>query len=126
MQRFFEWADSEISRVDTAGSTVVLRFAAAVLHSGGQSHFSNGLVITLQGATVSGDAAHAMGRISSASLHTADARLLQLPVPSQYAATQAPLRLALHMANGTDLHLEATSLQCDEAAHACSVERFQC
>ena len=126
MQRFFEWADSEISGVDSNGDAVVVRFAAALLHSNGQSHYSNGLSITLRGATIDGDLAHAVGRITSATLQTADARLLQLPVPSHFSAAQAPLRLALQMANGAYLQIDATSLQCDESAQACSVDNFQC
>jgi hypothetical protein len=126
MQRSFEFADSEISSVDTQDDTVVVRFAAALLHTNGEQGYTNGLCLVLQTATITGDTPHCIGRISAGHLRIHGERLTSLPVPSHYSAPANMLRLDLQMANGAWLQIDTCSLQCDAVAKACTVDVFQC
>ncbi len=141
MIRLFEFADSEISRIEAIPDGLLIRFAAAVLRmstaqakshsgSGGPQHgYTNGLSLVLSGARVSGNAAACTGLLTDGQLVLAGERLRALPVPSLYttdAAHGARLRLELQSAQGAWLRIDAAGLRCEEAASAQFHEVFAC
>ena len=139
MPRTFEFADSEISRIDVVPGGLHIRYAAAMLRVGAvplpaATHgcgnalqgYSNGVSLVLSGATVQGDIAACTGRLSDGKLLHKGERLAALPLPSQWQAEGAPLRLDLQCANGAWLQVDAQQLRCEEAADARFVEVFKC
>jgi len=143
MTRLFEFADSEISRIEALPAGLVIRFAAAMLRVPEANEalsssrnlrqgYTNGLSLVLTGALVTGDMAACTGRLAEGQLALAHERLRTLPVPSLYAADGAretggaALRLELQSAQGAWLRIDATGLRCEEAADAQFHEVFQC
>lgn len=141
MTRLFEFADSEISRIETSPAGLVIRFAAAMLRvpeanealsSRRSQGYTNGLSLALTGALVTGDMAACTGRLAEGQLVLAQERLRALPVPSLYAADGthetggAALQLELQSAQGAWLRIDATGLRCEEAADARFHEVLQC
>ncbi|MFE1571532.1 hypothetical protein [Comamonas odontotermitis] len=143
MTRLFEFADSEISRIETLPAGLVIRFAAAMLcvpeanealssRRSLRQGYTNGLSLVLTGALVTGDMAACTGRLAEGQLVLVQERLRALPVPSLYAADGAhgaggaALRLELQSAQGAWLRIDATGLRCEEAADARFHEVFQC
>ena len=136
MPRTFEFADSEISRIDAQPDGLHIRFAAAMLRVGDEATnlgcgnalqgYSNGVSLVLSGATVQGDIAACTGRLNDGKLLHKGERLAALPLPSQWLAEGAPLRLDLQCANGAWLQVDAQQLRCEEAADARFVEVFKC
>ena len=139
MQRMFELADSEISRIEATPSGLCIHFSAALLRLGDapahtsalgcstqQWGYSNGVTLRLAQVAIEGDVDHCTGRLAGGTLLHGDQRLLALPLPSQWHATMGLLRLDLQCANGAWLRVQAQSLQCDETAGAGFVEVFKC
>ncbi|MFG5777256.1 hypothetical protein ACFIQF_09275 [Comamonas sp. J-3] len=139
MLRFFEFADSEISRIDMADGSLHIHFAAAMLRtnaaaasatlsgcSNEQQGYSNGVSLWLGQASFQGDIQHCTGRLSDGKLLHAQQRLASLPLPSQWQSGAELLKLDLQCANGAWLQVQAHSLRCEEAAGARFVEVFKC
>ncbi len=139
MQRMFELADSEISRIEATPSGLSIHFSAALVRLGDapahasaqgcstqQWGYSNGVSLHLAQVAIQGDVAHCTGRLADGILRHGDQRLPALPLPSQWQADEGALRLELQCANGAWLQVQAQRLQCDEAPDARFVEVFKC
>ena len=138
MQRIFEFADSEISRIDRLADGLHIHFSAAMLRLGSaaasptlagcsQQHgYSNGVSLWLGQAVMQGELQHCSDRLSDGKLLHGQQRLAGLPLPSQWQDEAAPFRLELQCANGAWLQVQAHSLRCEEAADARFVEVFKC
>lgn len=139
MLSLFEFADSEISRIDVLADGLHIHFAAAMLRtnaaaasptlsgcSNEQQGYSNGVSLWLGQASFQGDIQLCTGRLSDGKLLHAQQRLASLPLPSQWQSGAELLKLDLQCANGAWLQVQAHSLRCEEAAGARFVEVFKC
>ena len=141
MPNLFEFADSEIHRIDAHVDGLVVRFAAArvgmhgvsttpgTLACGlGTAGYTTGLSLVLEHVVVDGDIDACVGRLTDGQLVHQGARLSALPVPSHYTAPTGALQLQLqlHCANGAWLQVAANRLACLQAADAQFTPAFQC
>ena len=139
MPKLFEFADSEIHRIDAHVDGLVVRFAAArvrmhdalttpdTLACGlGTAGYTSGLSLVLKHAVVDGDIDACVGRLTDGQLVHQGARFSALPVPSHYTAPTGALQLQLHCANGKWLQVAANRLACVQAADAQFTPAFQC
>ncbi|MES2483606.1 MAG: hypothetical protein V4609_16585 [Pseudomonadota bacterium] len=104
------FADSELAAVEVMGDVVHLRFAAAAVEPSvvGEEHgYLLGLVVECRGARLEGDARQGFGRVLDAALTDGAVRLRHLDLPIDCAGT---LRLALDLAHGKELVVQAASI----------------
>jgi len=100
--------DSELRDVVVESNSVRLRFSAAsVIAADGERGWLRGVVLTLSGATVDGDTAHAFGKLVEGGLRRDGAPVARPALPGALAGD---IELALRCANGTALRLRARSL----------------
>jgi len=103
-----EWPDSEVRDVTAEGGSVRVRLAAASVRDGeGRRGWLAGVTLSLADSTLSGDPAHAFGRLAEGRLRR-DGR--DIPTPSLPDTLDGDLALSLRFANGTQLTATARSL----------------
>ena len=108
--------DSELRDVVADAGTVRLRFSAAsVVAADGERGWLSGVELTLSGATLHGDAAHAFGKVTEGQLRHNGHAIARPALPGMFAGDIA---LALRLANGTALALRGHSLALDIPADA--------
>jgi len=100
--------DSEVRDVTADAGTVRVRFAAAsVITEEGERGWLPGVVLTLAQATVDGDAAHAIGKLTEGQLRLDGHAVARPALPGTLAGG---IVLALRLANGTALSLRGRAL----------------
>jgi hypothetical protein len=100
--------DSELRDVVVDGGTVRLRFAAAsVTTDDGERGWLPGAVLTLSDATIDGDAAHALGKVTDGQLRHDGSPVAHPALPGTLAGEIA---LALRLANGIALQMHGRDL----------------
>ena len=124
MRFAFEFHDSEVRDVVVDGDAVHVRFAAAsVRDDEGRHGWLPSVRLTLAGATLSGDARHAFGKLVDGRLDLDGQPIKPLALP---AALAGDLGLALRFANGTALALRARTLAASVADDARFAEDLSC
>ena len=124
MRFAFEFHDSEVRDVVTDGDAVHVRFAAAsVRDDQGRRGWLTSVQLTLTGATLSGDARHAFGKLVEGRLERDGQPVEPLALPATLAGA---LGLALRFANGTALTLRGRTLAASVADDARFAEDLSC
>jgi len=124
MRFALDFHDSEVRDVVADGDAVHVRFAAAsVRDDQGRRGWLASVRLTLTGATLSGDARHAFGKLVEGRLERGGQLVLPLPVPDTLAGD---LGLALRFANGTALTLRGRTLAASVADDARFAEDLSC
>ena len=119
-----EFNDSEVRDVVADGADVRIRFAAATVRDDdGARGWLTTTALTLAAATLSGDAAHAFGKITEGRLRHDGADVARLPLPATLAGD---LELSLRLANGTTLSVRAAGLTLAAAPDAVFTPDFSC
>jgi hypothetical protein len=118
------FADSEVRDVVADGTAVRVRFSAASVRCArGDRGWLSAVVLTLDDATLAGDATHAFGRITEGRLRHDGAALARLALPATLAGD---LELSLRLANGTSLSVRALALALAVAPDAVFTEDLSC
>ena len=108
MPHVLAFHDSELRDVVVDAGTVRLRFAAAsVVAADGERGWLPGVVLTLTGATLDGDAALAFGKLTEGRLRVDGQAVARPAVPGTLAGAIA---LDLRCANGAGLALRGRAL----------------
>lgn len=124
MRFAFEFHDSEVRDVVVDGDAVHVRFAAAsVRDDQGRRGWLPSVRLTLTGATLSGDARHAFGKLVEGRLDLDGQPTKPLALPTTLAGD---LDLALRFANGTALTLRGRTLAASVADDARFAEDLSC
>jgi hypothetical protein len=101
-----------------------VRFSAASVHRApGDRGWLSPVVLTLTGAALAGDTAHAFGRIAQGKLRHDGVALARLALP---ATLTGDLELSLRLANGASLSVRATALTLAPAPDAVFTEDRSC
>jgi hypothetical protein len=119
-----EFHDSEVRDVVADGAAVRLRFSAASVRGAARERgWLQSVTLTMTPASLSGDTAHAFGKITEGTLHQGGAPVARLEIPATLAGE---LELALRFANGTLLTLRGQSLTLAVAEGARPAEDLSC
>jgi hypothetical protein len=116
--------DSEVLDVVADGTRVVVRLAAAAVVDGaGRRGWRAGVRLELDGATLQGEPTHAFGKIADSCLRHDGRDVVRLDLPGTLAGA---IELALHLANGTQLVVQARALAARVADDARFTEDASC
>lgn len=119
-----ELHDSEVRDVAADGDRVRIRFAAASVRGAADERgWLPSVALTFEQASLTGDAAHAFGKVADASLRQ-DTRIARaLPLPGTLAGA---IECSLCFANGTLLTIHAAALGLSVAEDARFAEDMSC
>lgn len=122
-------ADSEVAAVESADSSVWIRFSAAAVErrtgdpAAASFGFSTGLQICVEGAAIRALTPPCIGRIAAGHVECSGQRLRSLTVGS---VVPGPLRLELSLANQASLVVAGSGLRVIAAEGACFRESLAC